>query len=47
MSKDNNLKDPLSEVMDLPKYATKLGINHWSPTQGNKPDGLGYMNMEF
>lgn len=39
MSKDNNLKDPLSEVMDLPQYATKLGINHWSPTQGNKPDG--------
>ena len=39
MSKDNNLKDPLSEILTLPKYATKLNINHWSPTQGNKPDG--------
>lgn len=39
MSKDNNLKDPLSEINELPKYATELGINHWSPSQGNKRDG--------
>lgn len=39
MKKDNNLKDPLSEILELPQYATKLGINHWSPSQGNKRDG--------
>lgn len=39
MSKNNNLKDPLSEILELPEYATKLKINHWSPSQGNKRDG--------
>ena len=34
----NKLEDPLNEKA-LPLYATKLGVNHFSPTQFSIPDG--------